>query len=385
MAGSPLPRDRPGALEVICGRVLGEAADAVPLPASCLVSPRQALEQAILPAVQSSPCLVSFSGGRDSSLILAVATNVARLHGLDLPVPITLRFPGQEAAEETAWQRLVLDHLDLPNQAIVEVVDGALEALGPVACEAIHRHGVQWPANFYMHAPLLAQASGGCLLTGFDGDALFAGWRWQELALVSSGRRPPRPADIPAAIYAVLPLAVRRLVTDVRYRPTPWLTDLGARESKATELARWSPEPCRWDRRIEWWSRRRYLALARAALQTVAEDAGARIAHPLLDAAFLAAMANVGGRTGVGGRTKAMTLLASDLLPEKSLARGSKASFGAVVFGRQTRSFASSLSPSDVSSAFVDGEKLVAEWSQEAPVFQSVPLLQQTWLSTQRS
>ena len=52
-----------------------------------------ALEAAIMPALLRSPCLVSFSGGRDSSAVLAVAARLARGAGLADPIPITIRVP----------------------------------------------------------------------------------------------------------------------------------------------------------------------------------------------------------------------------------------------------------------------------------------------------
>ena len=55
------------------------------------LTPLAALEEAILPALRRPPCLVSFSGGRDSSCVLAAATRAARREGLQPPVPVTLR------------------------------------------------------------------------------------------------------------------------------------------------------------------------------------------------------------------------------------------------------------------------------------------------------
>ena len=56
---------------------------------------------------------MTFSGGRDSSAVLATATMVARKHGLNDPVPITLRCPAIEEADETASQELVIRHLGI--------------------------------------------------------------------------------------------------------------------------------------------------------------------------------------------------------------------------------------------------------------------------------
>ena len=63
-------------LEVALSAPVGAVAEVVrPRP---LGSARAALERAVLPAVRSGRCHVLFSGGRDSSLVLAVATAVAR-------------------------------------------------------------------------------------------------------------------------------------------------------------------------------------------------------------------------------------------------------------------------------------------------------------------
>ena len=73
-------------LEVASGLVFGllPAAEAAPA-AGPPEDPLEALEAAVRPALERSPCVVSFSGGRDSSAVLAVATQVARREGLPLP------------------------------------------------------------------------------------------------------------------------------------------------------------------------------------------------------------------------------------------------------------------------------------------------------------
>src|ERR1700722_8932893 len=77
--------------------------------------PAKALEEALVPALERRPCLVSFSGGRDSSGLLALAAKVSRERGLALPVPATLIFPGDSAADESEWQAMVLAELKLPD------------------------------------------------------------------------------------------------------------------------------------------------------------------------------------------------------------------------------------------------------------------------------
>src|ERR1700749_707865 len=63
------------------------------------VSAREALESVIRPALERSPCLVSFSGGRDSSAVLAAAAALARREGLPLPIPATIVFPAAAATD----------------------------------------------------------------------------------------------------------------------------------------------------------------------------------------------------------------------------------------------------------------------------------------------
>ena len=70
-----------------------------------------AIDAVLTEALQRTPCLLSFSGGRDSSALLAAAVAVARREGLDLPVPATLVFPQSEDSNEDEWQALVLRHL----------------------------------------------------------------------------------------------------------------------------------------------------------------------------------------------------------------------------------------------------------------------------------
>jgi hypothetical protein len=90
-------------LEVASGLVLDPRRSRARLPSVRQgTTPRAALEAAVLPALRRSPCLVSFSGGRDSSAVLAVAASVARREGLPLPIPATNRFPGARLTDEAA-------------------------------------------------------------------------------------------------------------------------------------------------------------------------------------------------------------------------------------------------------------------------------------------
>jgi len=178
---------------------------------ACAQSPRQALEAAVLPALQRPPCVISFSGGIDSSVVLALATHVARRDGLPLPVPITNRFPLIEEADEAEWQELVVTHLGIEDWPRLEWHD-ELDVVGPVASGLLRRHGILAPANSHFHYPLLEQARGGSLLSGFGGDELFACRSRPTAARVLLHHRRPHLRELPSIAFALAPRALRARV-----------------------------------------------------------------------------------------------------------------------------------------------------------------------------
>ena len=172
---------------------IGDFEGALPLP-ECdpAVTPLEALERAILPALQRPPCMVDFSGGRDSSAVLAVATRVARREGLPLPIPATNLFPTLPDSQESEWQELVIRHLGLEDWQR-RTFDGEFDLLGPLAKSVMSRHGLLAPATSYNLMPALADAAGGTSLTGVDGDGLFDTWSYERAWNVIFRRIRPQP------------------------------------------------------------------------------------------------------------------------------------------------------------------------------------------------
>ena len=159
--------------ELATGLLLGDDPDKHPAPGTCQGSSlAEALATTILPALQRPPCCVSFSGGLDSSVILATAVDLAVRHGLPLPIPITLRFPGVASAMESTWQEQVISHLRLADWVKMDFTS-ELDALGPIAGPALRRFGVLTPPNWYADQPMIQAAAGGSLLTGIGGDEIF--------------------------------------------------------------------------------------------------------------------------------------------------------------------------------------------------------------------
>jgi Asparagine synthase len=373
----------PSPIELASGIALGEYQDEQPLPdVPAGLTPRAALEEAVVPALERPPCLVSFSGGRDSSGVLALAAFVARREGLPLPVPTTYRFPGVSEADESSWQELVVRHLGLADWHRTEVTD-ELELIGPEATAALRRHGVLLPFNCYVHAPLLRQAGGGSFLTGFDGDGLFGNWRWHRAASVRALQTRPRPHDLLTLALAAAPRRVRVAWVSLRERlpPRPWLRPhVEQAISRAWAFERGS-EPTSWERRVEWYARRRAVVIPQLSLELLAQEARIRLLHPLVEPRFLAALARVGGPSARGApRAAWMHSLFADLLPERVLARPDKADVGAAHWGERARRFADEWDGSGVDEGVVRIDALREAW--KAREWLSATLLQVAWLAS---
>jgi asparagine synthase (glutamine-hydrolysing) len=361
-------------LETASGVVLGLEPDARVEPAGA--RPLFALEDAIRPFLRRPPCLVSFSGGRDSSAILATATALARREGLPLPIPATNRFPQVEESHERAWQEQVVRALRLEDWIRLDL-DDELDCVGPVATAALRRHGVLVPFNAHFHVPLLRAASGGALLTGIGGDEVF-GDRGRSAAVVARAVR-PELRDVLRIGLAISPHPVRRRVLQWRDRTAlPWMTSRANGELSSAWARFAASEPLRWSAYLRWCSRLRYLRLGIRSLDLLAADEGAQVSHPFLDARFLGALTPGGGNVDRGA---AMSALFGELLPPGVLTRATKASFDRVFFTRHSREFASGWDGTGADTRYVDVARLRATWASPTPVPQSFMQLQAAWLA----
>ena len=231
-------------LELAAGTAIG-GESTVPLPGTALDA-REALEQACVAALVREPCIVSFSGGRDSSAVLATAVRVARERGLAAPIPVSLRFADLPSTEESRWQELVISHLGVSDWVRIEI-GGELDFLGPRARAGLSKHGLLWPANAHFHSPVFERAGGGSVLTGLDGDGLLGGWRWRHAQAVIERRARPVPRDLLRVALALAPESVRAAALALR-QPlhVSWLRPQ-ARRRLARMLAREvASEPRQW-------------------------------------------------------------------------------------------------------------------------------------------
>lgn len=368
--------------EIATGMVIGSVDDAPELPHSRGQSTLQELEHEILPALLRPPCLVSFSGGRDSSAVLATAAALARREGLSPPIPVTNVFPDLSDTDERLWQEQVVRHLGLSEWLRIEHAD-ELDLIGPYAQRVSRRHGLVWPFNVHFHLPLLDAARGGSLLTGIGGDELFATATRDPIATLLAGRRRPEPRDIARVALAVAPHALRRRVIARREPLTfPWLGRRAGR-SVAASAADWgATQPRNLRARMAWVRNSRYLEVATAALELVATDTNVQLVHPLLGVRVWAQLAALGHPIGFESRSDGMRQVFGAVLPDQLCLRASKARFDDVFWNRPTREFVQSWDGTGVREEWVDAAALQEHWRQERPWANSFTLLQAAWLAS---
>jgi asparagine synthase (glutamine-hydrolysing) len=354
-------------LEVVTGIVYGIA------PAGPALAggnpPAATLADAVRPALQRGPTFVSFSGGRDSSAVLATAAAVARREGLAPPIPVTVRARRVPSTHETTWQERVVEHAGLDDWMRIEVGDD-LDVVGPIARRGLDRHGLLWPCNAHFHTPMLEAATGGTLLTGIGGDELWA----SACAPVLRRRR---------RLLGVAPVPVQRAVLARRLAlPFPWLRPRAlraARRALADDRARL---PLDVHARMACTHRMRYFAVGSEALGRLAADAGARIEHPLHDRRVWGALAAAAPRAGFGSKAAAIGALAGGVLPKETVTRRTKASFDAVFFTDHARAFIDAWDGAGVPD-LVDVPALAAHWRSESPDAHTFTLLQALWVRSQ--
>ncbi len=350
-------------------------------------SPVEALERAILPALLRPPCVISFSGGRDSSTILAVAVRLARREGLELPLPATNRFPGAQGSDESEWQERVVVHLGLTEWIRFEF-GGELDVVGPIAMRVLRGHGVMAPFNVHFHAPLLDEAFGGSLITGVGGDEALGVERWARATSVLSGKARPRPRDVLAVGLAASPLVVRQAVLARRDpRTLPWLRPQAQQEVSRRWVATVASQPLRWQQRFAWYRRLRYIRAGIENLGRLAVDYRVEAHHPFVDARFAAAVAALPRPKRFVGRTAAMRELFGDLLPPELVTRRTKSQFDSAFWNEHSRAFASAWNGQGLDEELVDVEELRRQWSSPQPdarsflLFQTVALAQDSFSS----
>lgn len=343
-------------------------------------SARLALEAVVARALTSGPTFVSFSGGRDSSAVLATAVHVARERNLPLPRPIILRYPGDRDSDETEWQELVLGHLGIDDPIVLEL-DTPPTYLDADTQANLRRRGLLFPPALQLKDHIRPLASGGMLLTGEGGDEILGPHRITPLTLLVKYRRRPSRTLLSWTLEEVAPGRTRRAARATIAR-SPWLTEK-ARAMLRHDLRSAAKTPLHWGEQTKSMVTGRITHDLTHNLQLLADEHDVTYVHPLQSPEFTSALAREGGRWGYAGRTDLMRHLFADLLPDELLARSTKAHFGSVRWGAQERRFAETWDGDGLSTELFDVERLRAEWLSERPAGASALPLHAAWLHSQ--
>jgi asparagine synthase (glutamine-hydrolysing) len=324
------------------------------------------LADVLRPALTRPPCLVSFSGGMDSSFLLAAAVRTARRDGLPDPVPITWRFTRAPAADESERQDAVVAALGLSEHIVLAAGDD-LDLLGPVATDFLTTYGLRTPCNLHLHQPLMAAAGGGSLLTGAGGDQVLGG---------HAGGRP----TLRRRVLRVLPPSVLAPVARRRDDRFPWLVAGASRRQTARWLADLRGRPASGLPRMRYESTTRFLAIATATFGEMARQHDALVGHPFLDAGVQAAFAGLLARRPGLRRQELLAAASAGQLPAVITALHPKARFHQVFVRPTTAAFIRRPPDPDLLPAGVDPAALHRFWAANPMSTATGLLIQHLWL-----
>jgi hypothetical protein len=366
-------------LEVASGMVVGQG-NGAPLGATRRSDPIAALHQQARSLLATPPCVIAFSGGRDSSALLAVYADVARREGLPGPIAVTARWDDDEASDESTWQEDVIRTVGVTDWEILRPGTD-LDLLGEEATAALDRLGLMWPAPAYALLPMVRLAAGGVFISGEGGDEAFGLWPYGRVWSAVRKHQMPRRSDLAALVVGCAPRAMRRRRWQRDLPPyQSWLRPAALRRVGEMLADDQADDPLRWGQYQLVSRRRRAVELTLRTLERLCGLDGSRFVAPFLGEPFLASLAGWGGWLGRGDRTEVMTDLFADVLPGPVLARTSKASFGGVFWGPASRRFAREWDGTGLSDELIDGDALRRAWLAPVPVYGSALPLHAAWL-----
>jgi asparagine synthase (glutamine-hydrolysing) len=326
--------------------------------------------------------MVAFSGGRDSSAILAMATYVARRHGLDDPLPLTFRYQDHPRTWETEWQELMMHHLELKDWKIV-AIKAELDFLGPMARDALLRHGLFWPPNSHTTIPMLQAAKGGSLLTGNGGDEVFRSLvKVKKMTPVQILRSLPPHRALMVGIVNSLPLRWKILAQYRHGLRFPWLRPAARREVHRRFVDNSVQRQTSNRHYLERLDESRYLELSRGIVAALTYDAEVNLVEPFLDPRFFRALLSETPAEGFPRRNAALGAFFGDLLPSAMAQRTTKAVFTESFWGPESREFARQWDGTGLDHSLIDPDALRSHWLRPKPDMRSATAIQAAWLAS---
>lgn len=378
---SPLPMSP---TDIVVGFPLGHVENPSPFSDRGVLTPRAAMEEVVLSALKRPPCIVGFSGGRDSSAVLAVAAEVARREGLPDPIPVTRVFPGVPEADESQWQELVIRQVGISDWVRESITD-EMDVVGPLATGRLQQHGILWSPLLHGDDFFLRHAVGGSVLDGEGGDDICdpSPHRITPLSRMLRRRRSSRKdLRIAAGVLAPGMLRGNRAARRGLRAPQPWLRPAGQELVAQGWRPHVSVQPLDTRRGIMLVLKRRAVVDLQRNRRFFASKQGTRFISPFLEPDVAQAFASEAGRLGFRNRAEALALVCEDLLPADILERRSKAEFNATFFNRHTREFAEQWTGTGVDHHLVDAQVLKETWLGSNHNALSACLLQSAWLGT---
>ncbi len=330
----------------------------------------------------AQPTLVEFSGGVDSSLVLAAATVASRRAGQPDPIPVTYRYEAAPATDESAFQDLVVRWLGLREWRVFHLTDEH-DVIGPPAIELLAEIGPILPGVLAGKAWSLAQLRGQSMLNGEGGDAILG-----ERRITSSrmALRHFRHGQVRAAARARRTLArdlgprmvrTRLIAEDIRrqYGP-PWLDERLRYELSMRSSPEDAAEPLDPRHYFEYYLSLPGVWVLQHNARHVRAHFGVTLHSPLMDPNFLAVLAATVPRLRWINRSELIARYFATLLPAEIVERRSKAEFSDAYFAAPTRRFARSWDGRGIPEQ-ADAEWLKQHWSTAPRVHGGSTLLLQ--------
>lgn len=372
--------DRLTPAEIASGWVFGYGASP-PDVAVRRSSVLETLERVILAASSDRPWYVLFSGGRDSSVILAAALRAARRSQLPDPIPVIVRYPFAAGTEETEWQDRVLVHLDLSNAMIISCTDES-DLLAPTAVASLMDTGAVFPPAAHCMTHVYERLRGGVIFTGECGDEVFGNQRVTPLRNIFAERGIAGAPHVRRIWGSIQPAWVAQregfASTDDWLG---WLSPATRRDFVRACVRERQALPFHWSQSMKLLESRRAIAVAARTRQHLAARHGCNIIDPFWTRPVIEAVAQFCGRWGLRSRSATLEALFSDILPIDVLRRPTKAYFNHAYFSSYSRGFVADWDGTGLEDYDIDQEALRVEWNKDLPSGASYLLLQTAYLA----
>jgi asparagine synthase (glutamine-hydrolysing) len=264
---------------------------------------------------------------------------------------------------------------------------GDADLLGPAARPWFEAHGPVFPVSIFGRTSVYETARGGVLLNGEGGDEVLGTRRvaaaFDAVAQLRRGRRPSRSA-LSSAQTLVRPRRVTEAEVAALFGLCHWLTPRARAELRPLLEREFVAEPLDVAAALRMHLERKLIADIQRTIRWFAGCHDVRVASPLLDASFAAAIAARARRRDLRDRTTLLERHFADVLPRPIRTRRSKATFGRAFFGPGCRAFAASWDGSGVDPDLVDVAALRDEWSKDHPSGLSISLFLHAWAARAR-